>query len=174
MHESEVVVPAGESHPSGDPRFGLLDKKLKRVHHEPGQLIEVLHVAQELFGHLSEDVLIYVTRQLRLPPSRVFGVATFYRLFTLEPQGEHSCTVCTGTACYVKGADAIIDEVGRAYGVEAGSTTADGRLTLATARCLGSCGLAPVVVLDGHVAGHATPATTLERLATRLRTIAGG
>jgi bidirectional [NiFe] hydrogenase diaphorase subunit len=163
---------AEEPHPSGDSRFGLLDKKLKRVRSQPDQLIEVLHVAQELFGYLSEDVLVYLARQFRLPPSRVFGVATFYHLFVLTPQGEHGCTVCMGTACYVKGADRIVEEVGAGFGIGPGATTADGRLTLATARCLGSCGLAPVVVLDGAVIGHATPASTLEAVAARLA--AGG
>jgi hypothetical protein len=93
------------AHPSGDERFGMLDKALKRTRYSQDQLIEILHVAQELFGYLSEDVLIYVGRALRLPLSRVFGVATFYHLFTFEEPGDHSATVCTGTACFVKGAD---------------------------------------------------------------------
>jgi len=149
-------------HPSGDSRFELLDKKLKRVRFEQDQLIEVLHDAQSVFGYLSEDVLIYVARQLGLPPSRVFGVATFYHLFNLEPTGEHSCTVCMGTACYVKGADRIVAEVAEAYGIEPGGTTEDGRFTVTSARCLGSCGLAPVVLLDGEVLSHEEPETTLE------------
>lgn len=141
-------------HPSGDERFALVDKHLKRVRYEQDQLIETLHVAQDVFGYLSEDVLMYVARALLLPPSMVHGVATFYQLFTFEAPGDHACTVCTGTACFVKGADDIVRTVGDAYGVAAGATSEDGRLTLKTARCLGSCGLAPVVVLDGTVHGH--------------------
>lgn len=93
-------------------------------------------------------------RALRLPASRVYGVATFYHLFTFEAPGEHTCTVCMGTACYVKGADRIVGAVQDRYEVGVGQTTEDGRFTLSTARCLGSCGLAPVVVLDGEVRGH--------------------
>jgi len=148
-------------HPSGDSRFELLDKKLKRVRFQQDQLIEILHDAQSVFGYLSEDVLFYVARSLGLPPSRVFGVATFYHLFNLEPTGEHSCTVCMGTACYVKGADEIVARVAEEYGIEPGGTTEDGRLTLTSARCIGSCGLAPVVLVDGEVLSHETPESTL-------------
>ena len=96
----------------------------------------------------------------------VFGVATFYQLFTFDPPGDHTCTVCTGTACFVKGADDIVREVGLAYDVAAGATTEDGTLTLKTARCLGSCGLAPVVLLDGDVTGREDASSILESLAT--------
>ncbi len=156
-----------DGHPSGDERFALVDKHLKRVRYEQDQLIETLHVAQDVFGYLSEDVLMYVARALLLPPSMVYGVATFYQLFTFEAPGDHACTVCTGTACFVKGADGIVRTVGDAYAVAAGATSDDGRLTLKTARCLGSCGLAPVVVLDGTVHGHldAAEAVALVRAA---------
>ncbi len=145
------------THPSGDERFAVIDKRLKRVRYAQDQLIEVLHVAQDVFGYLSEDVLLYVAHALRLPPSQVYGVATFYHLFELSSPGEHSCTVCTGTACFVKGADEIVRRVKREYDVAPGDTSADGRLTLRTARCLGSCGLAAVVVLDGTVLGRQEP-----------------
>ena len=156
---SDATRPTGTAgtaggHPSGDDRFTLIDTALKRARFAQDHLIEILHVAQEVFGYLSEDVLIYVGRALHLPPSRVYGVATFYHLFTFDPPGEHTCTVCTGTACYVKGADDLVAAVQTRYGVAAGQTTPDGRLTLSTARCLGSCGLAPVAVLDGQVRGH--------------------
>jgi bidirectional [NiFe] hydrogenase diaphorase subunit len=140
-----------EQHPSGDDRFAVIDKHLKRGRYAQDQLIETLHVAQDVFGYLDDGILIYVARALRLPPSMVYGVATFYQLFTFDPPGEHTCTVCTGTACFVKGANDIVAAVGAAYDVPAGETTADGMLTLKTARCLGSCGLAPVVLLDGEV-----------------------
>lgn len=152
---------ADGAHPSGDDRFAVVDKRLKRVHHAQDQLIEILHVAQDVFGYLSEDVLLYVAHALRLPPSQVYGVATFYHLFELSSPGDHACTVCTGTACFVKGADGIVHRVGAEYDVAAGGTSDDRRLTLRTARCLGSCGLAPVVVLDGTVLGHQDADSTL-------------
>ena len=152
-------------HPSGDNRFDLVDKHLKRARYEQDQLIETLHVAQDVFGFLSEDILIYVARALRLPPSMVYGVATFYHLFTFDPPGDHSCTICTGTACFVKGADDIVQVVADTYSVPAGETSEDGSLTLKTARCLGSCGLAPVVVFDGEVLGHQSTESTLELVA---------
>ena len=158
----------GEPHPSGDERFTLLDGALRRARYQQDQLIEVLHVAQEVFGHLSEDVLLYVARALKLPRSRVYGVATFYHLFTFEPQGDHTCTVCTGTACFVKGADAIVGALQRTYGLAAGETTDDGRFSLNTARCLGSCGLAPVAVIDGEVRGHLDVDRTLAEVASRV------
>jgi bidirectional [NiFe] hydrogenase diaphorase subunit len=161
-------------HPSGDQRFALLDTALRRARHEPHQLIEILHRAQEIFGHLSEDVLVYVARDLRLPRARVYGVATFYHLFRFEPAGEHSCSVCTGTACFVKGSDEIVDALQREHGLLAGATTADGRLSLTTARCIGSCGLAPVALVDGEVLGHLDAERTLAAVAARLEASAGG
>ena len=153
------------NHPSGDNRFELVDKHLKRGRYAQDQLIETLHVAQDVFGNLSEDILMYVSRALRLPPSMVYGVATFYELFTFDPPGDHACTVCTGTACFVKGADDIVQGVSNAYNVPAGDTAEDGSLTLKTARCLGSCSLAPVVVFDGDVLSHQTTESTLELVA---------
>jgi bidirectional [NiFe] hydrogenase diaphorase subunit len=152
-----VVVDPGDAHPSGDERFAVIDRHLKRTRYAQDQLIETLHIAQDVFGYLDEGVLMYVARSLRLPPSMVLGVATFYQLFTFEQPGEHTFTVCTGTACYVKGADDIVANVTSAYGVLAGETTDDGVLTLKTARCIGSCSLAPMVLLDGVVVGNETP-----------------
>jgi bidirectional [NiFe] hydrogenase diaphorase subunit len=145
------------AHPSGDKRFRLLEVAMKRHQHRQDALIEVLHAAQELFGYLELDLLHFIARHLRLPPSRVYGVATFYHFFTLKPKGEHTCVVCTGTACYVKGADGLLAAVGQEAHVGPGETTPDGRLSLLTARCLGACGIAPAVVLDGTVAGQQTP-----------------
>ena len=151
-----------EPHPSGDDRFTVIDKHLKRTRFAQDQLIETLHIAQDVFGHLDEGILTYVARAFRLPPSRVFGVATFYELFTFDPPGDHTCTVCTGTACFVKGADDIVALLAETHSVPAGTTADDGSLTLRTARCIGSCGLAPVMVLDGEVLAHQTPESALE------------
>jgi bidirectional [NiFe] hydrogenase diaphorase subunit len=155
---------AETEHPSGDPRFKLVDRTLKRLQYQQDALIEVLHTAQEAFGYLSEDLLIYTAHQLKLPLSWVYGVATFYHFFSLKPLGEHTCIVCLGTACYVKQAGKIVSQLEAAFGLEAGQTTPDGRLSLSTARCLGSCGLAPVLVLDGNVLGRETPDSTVAQV----------
>jgi bidirectional [NiFe] hydrogenase diaphorase subunit len=160
----EKTATAQTEHPSGDPRFKLVDRALKRLQYQQDALIEVLHTAQEAFGYLSEDLLIYTAHQLKLPLSWVYGVATFYHFFSLKPQGEHTCIVCLGTACYVKQAHEIVAKLQEAFGIESGQTTPDGKLSLSTARCLGSCGLAPVLVLDGAVIGREAPESTLERV----------
>jgi bidirectional [NiFe] hydrogenase diaphorase subunit len=150
-----------QAHPSGDPRFVLIDRTLKRFRFQQDALIEVLHTAQEAFGFLEEDLLIYVARQLKLPLSWVFGVATFYHFFSLQPQGEHNCIICMGTACYVKRAAEIVAALQTAYGIEAGQTTPDGKLSITAARCLGSCGLAPVLIIDGEVLAREAPETAI-------------
>ncbi|MFZ4850944.1 MAG: bidirectional hydrogenase complex protein HoxE [Caldilinea sp.] len=165
---SRTRQPAAAQHPSGDPRFGLIDRTLKRFSFQQDALIEVLHTAQETFGFLSDDLLIYVAHQLKLPLSWVYGVATFYHFFTLTPQGQHNCIVCLGTACYVKRAAEIVAALEKQFQVSAGKTTADGQLSLGTARCLGSCGLAPVLVLDGEVLARETPQGTVDRVRQRL------
>jgi len=158
-------------HPMGDPRFKGIDRVLKRQQYQQDALIEVLTAAQEAFGYLTEDAMAYVARQLKLPFSWVYGVATFYHFFSLKPQGEHSCIVCLGTACYVGKAADIVDALEGGFAVKAGQTTEDGKLTLTTTRCLGCCGLAPVVVLDNSVLGKETPETTVEKVRSA---VAGG
>jgi bidirectional [NiFe] hydrogenase diaphorase subunit len=156
---------ATAAHPSGDVRFKLVDNTLKRHAYQRAALIEVLHTAQEAFGYLSGDLLAYVAAQLRVPLAEVYGVATFYHMFSFTPLGEHTCTVCLGTACYVKRSGEILAKLEEAYGVSAGQTTPDGRFSLAIARCLGSCGLAPVMVLDGRIVGQVDPAGVLAQVA---------
>ena len=151
--------------PAVDNRMKMLDAAMKRQRHQPDALIEVLHTAQELFGYLDTDCLRYVGHCLQVPPSRVYGVATFYHFFTLKPRSAHTCVVCMGTACYVKGTAAILDTIQKTHHVEAGGTTPDGQISLVTARCLGACGLAPALVLDNDIAGGMTPDTALARLA---------
>jgi bidirectional [NiFe] hydrogenase diaphorase subunit len=158
------LTPQTPPHPSGDKRFKLLDVAIKRHQFRPDALIEVLHSAQELFGYLDTDVLVYVGRALRVPLSRVFGVATFYNFFSLKPAGRHTCVVCMGTACYVKGAGQILQALEEKHRIRAGETTPDGAVSLVTARCLGACGLAPAVVFDGEVAGKIGVEATLGRV----------
>jgi len=157
-----------KEHPSGDQRFKLLEATMKRHQYQPRALLEVLHTAQELFGCLSSDLLWFVSEKLKVPPSRVYGVATFYHFFTLEPKGRHTCVVCLGTACYVKGAEAVLTAVEENLGVKAGTTSADGALSVDIARCLGACGTAPAGVVDGEVRGFLNPATLVADLRGRL------
>ena len=149
--------------PAEDKRYKMLDAAMKRHQYQPDALLEALHAAQGLFGFLEEKLLAYVGWALRVPPSRVYGVATFYNFFSLKPAGRHTCVVCMGTACYVKGAGEILAAVEKEHGVKAGATTADGEISLVTARCVGACGIAPAVIFDGEAGGKLTPERTLER-----------
>jgi bidirectional [NiFe] hydrogenase diaphorase subunit len=155
-------------HPSGDPRFKLLEATMKRHQYQAGALLEVLHTAQELFGSLSSDLLWFVSRKLDVPPSRVYGVATFYHFFALQPKGRHTCVICLGTACYVKGAGVILTNVEDALGVKAGCTAPDHSLSLDVARCLGACGNAPAGVIDGEVHGYLEAVPLIEDLRRRV------
>ena len=153
-----------KQHPSGDKRFKALDITMKRNQYRQDALIEILHKAQEAFGFLEEDVLLYIARGLKLPLSRVYGVATFYHLFSLKPSGAHSCVVCLGTACYVKGSGEVLAALEKKACIHQGETTPDGQMSLMTARCIGACGIAPAVVFDGEVAGKVTAEQALERI----------
>ncbi len=151
-------------HPEGDPRYKGIDRVLKRLQFKQDALIEVLTSAQEAFGYLPEEVMIYVARQLKLPFSWVYGVATFYHFFSLKPLGKHNAIVCLGTACYVGRSNEIVDAISGEFNLEPGQTTPDGEFTLTTTRCLGCCGLAPVVVFENQVLGKETPDTTVEKI----------
>lgn len=127
---------------------------MRRNGYRPDALIETLHTVQESFGYLDDNALMFVSNALRVAPSQVYGVATFYHYFNLKPQGEHTCAVCLGTACYIKGTDRLLAHIQEDYDVEPGGTTADGRLSLLTVRCVGACGLAPALVIDGETHGN--------------------
>jgi bidirectional [NiFe] hydrogenase diaphorase subunit len=150
--------------PSDDKRWKIVEATARRHGREPHALIETLHTVQETFGYLDDIALKFVAMTLRIPLSRVYGAATFYHFFTLKPKGKHTCVVCTGTACYIKGAAALLGAIETTYGVKPGETTPDNELSVLTARCLGSCGLAPVVVVDGAVHGKIGPEQMLERI----------
>jgi len=149
-------------HPSGDSRYKALDRVMKRSGYSKDALLEVLNTAQETFGFLSEELLHYVANKLNVPVSRVYGVSTFYHLFTFEPLGKHNCVVCTGTACHVKGAGQVVAALEDEFGIGVGETTEDKEFSLSIARCLGSCGLAPVVVLDSQVVGKVEADTVVQ------------
>ena len=158
------TTPAKGAHPSGDNRFKLLDRAIMKYQSRGDALIEVLHAAQGIFGFLEDDLLVYIARSLKLPTSTVYGVSTFYHFFRLKPKGEHTFVLCMGTACYVKGASEILRSVESHCKCRFSETTADNRISLIQARCVGSCGLAPVAVLDDNVAGKLTATNAVGRL----------
>jgi bidirectional [NiFe] hydrogenase diaphorase subunit len=139
-----------------DNRAKLLERAMSRHHYSGDALIEVLHTAQELYGFLTPELLKTIAQKLKLPPSRVLGVATFYHFFSLEPKGEHSYIVCLGTACYVKGALGLLETLERRC-CKAGSTSPDGKVSVSSARCIGACGLAPAVIKDSEIVGRLNP-----------------
>lgn len=150
--------------PNADKRWKLVNATMRRNGYAEHALIEALHSVQDAFGYLDETSLRFVAESLDLPPSKVFGVATFYHLFTLKPKGRHTCVVCTGTACYIKGAGALIEGIEQRFDVNPGETTPDDRLSVLTARCVGACGLAPAVVLDRDVLGKQSADELVEHL----------
>lgn len=137
--------------PSDDKRWRIVNATMRRNGYSPDALIETLHSVQEAFGFLDTTAMKYVSTSLDVPLSQTYGVATFYHFFQLKPGGKHSCVVCTGTACYIKGAMHVIEAIHDQYGIDPGETTSDEELSLLTARCIGSCGLAPALILDGVV-----------------------
>ncbi len=137
--------------PKTDPRVKLIAAKIKKENRRPDALIEILHTAQNAYGYLPVNVLSYITKELRLPPSRVYSTVSFYHFFSLKSKGEHTCLVCTGTACYVKGAQLILNEIEKQFALKPGQVSTDNKLGVQVARCIGACGLAPAVVLDDEV-----------------------
>jgi NADH:ubiquinone oxidoreductase subunit E len=123
----------------------------------PGSLITVLRLCQDIVGYFPSELIEHIAEGMNLPRSKVFGVISFYALFSLQPKGRHKIRVCTGTACYVRGVREVLGRVERRFDVKAGGTCADGRFSLEPVRCLGACGLAPVMVVDGDTHGGVTP-----------------
>jgi NADP-reducing hydrogenase subunit HndA len=143
--------------------------KLKEVcasfNYEPGELINVLHKAQSIFGYLPAEVQEIVSKELKVPLAKVYGVVTFYSFFTMIPKGKHPISICTGTACYVRGAEKVLDEFKKLLDVKVGETTPDGKFSLSCLRCVGACGLAPVVLVGEKTYGRVAPEMVKEILA---------
>ena len=142
-----------------------LKKIVDKYKDTEGSLIQVLHEAQELYGYLPIEVMKMIAEGLGVPLEEVYGVATFYAQFTLNPKGSYQIAVCLGTACYVKGSGDIVERISRKLGVEAGSITPDGKFSLEACRCVGACGLAPVMMINDDVHGRLTPGNVEEILA---------
>lgn len=154
--------------PSDDKRWRVVDATMRRNGYRPDALIETLHTVQESFGYIDDDALMFVSHALRVSPSQVYGVATFYHFFNLKPQGKHTCAVCLGTACYIKGAGKVMEAIEEQYSIKSGETTPDDELSLLTVRCVGACGLAPAVVFDGNVLGNVSAENLKETIEQRL------
>jgi bidirectional [NiFe] hydrogenase diaphorase subunit len=139
-----------------DKRWKLVRLTMKKHQYSRRALIETLHVIQDSFGFIDDESVAYVAQELKVPLSKVHGVVTFYNTFTSKPAGEHSLVLCTGTACYVKGNDKMIEFMKERYGLDPNQTTPDNKLSFLAARCVGACGLAPVMILDGRIMGKMT------------------
>ncbi len=141
-----------------------IDAVIDRYRNRPGCLIPVLEECQEIVGYLPVELQEYIGRGLNIAGCTIYGVVTFYSFFTMVPKGRHTIKVCMGTACYVKGIGEVLARIQAAYDLEVGKTTADRRFSLEAVRCLGACGLAPVIVVDNDTHGGVTPESTLKIL----------
>ena len=135
-------------------KFDELEHFIDQLETTKGALIEILHKAQSIFGYLPRDVQLYVARKLGIPGAEVSGVVSFYSYFTTKPRGKHTISVCMGTACFVRGADKVIERLKEKLNIESNEITEDGLFTLRDVRCIGACGLAPVVMVDDKVFGR--------------------
>jgi NADH:ubiquinone oxidoreductase subunit E len=142
--------------------IGKIDKIVAKYQGKPGSLIPVLQQAQEVCGYLPHSVQRHVAKGMKISPSVVFGVATFYSFFTLVPRGKHVIRVCLGTACYVKRSEEIMDKLKAELGIKVGEITGDGKYSLEAVRCLGACGLAPVVVVGQDTYGDVAATKVME------------
>lgn len=138
-------------------RFALLSRVIRDYDSEERNLIQILHMAQAIFGYLPEEVLHFIGEQMDLPMSVIHGVVSFYSYFTTQPKGRHTVQVCLGTACYVRGGKKVLDTLKKVLEIDVGQTTPDQRFSLEVKRCIGSCGLAPAVSIDRVVHKRVNP-----------------
>ena len=150
--------------PSDDKRWKIVNGTMRKNGFARHALIETLHTVQSAFGYLDDESIRFVAKSLRVPLSQAYGVVTFYHYFSLKPPGKHTATVCAGTACYIKGSDRLVMAAEKFLGIAHGQTTMDGEISLLTARCVGACSLAPVVLCDGEVMGEVTKEQMLDQL----------
>ena len=138
-------------------KINFIKDVCKSFGNKPGEVINVLHKVQGEYGYLPAEVQELVAKELGIPVSRVYGIVSFYSFFTMTPKGEHPILVCLGTACYVRGAEKVLDELKRQLGIGVGEVTPDGKFSLNCLRCVGACGLAPVIEVGEKVSGRMTP-----------------
>jgi len=135
----------------------IIKEICKSFDNRQGELINVLHKVQHTFGYLPAEVQEVVANELNIPLATVYGVVTFYSFFSMVPKGRHPISVCTGTACYVRGAENVLAEFKKELKIEVGETTADGSFSISCLRCVGACGLAPVVMVGDKTYGRVSP-----------------
>lgn len=138
---------------ANEKQFVLLKDYIESIRGSQGILMQTMHQAQEIFGYLPIEVQKFISVELNIPLAEIYGVATFYTQFSIEPKGKHKIGVCLGTACYVKGSQEILEKLSKELNIKVGQTTEDNEFTLDATRCLGCCGLAPVMMIDGDVYG---------------------
>ncbi|SHG89445.1 NADH-quinone oxidoreductase subunit NuoE family protein [Tepidibacter thalassicus] len=149
----EILIEKNE-----EDNFKKLDEIIEKYKEEEGMLIRILQKSQEIFGYLPEKVQTYISQKLDIPISTINGIVSFYALFSEEPQGKYTIGVCLGTACYVKGAQEILETIKKELQIDVGETSMDKLFTLKATRCIGACGLAPVITINEDVHGKLTPA----------------
>lgn len=138
-------------------KYQELEEFINTLPDKESALIEVLHKAQNIFGYLPKEVQLFIGEKMDIPASKIFGVITFYSYFTTEPRGEYVINICMGTACFVRGSAKVLSEFEKELGINMGETTDDGKFTIEVLRCVGACGLAPVVTINDRVYGHVVP-----------------
>lgn len=136
--------------------FDELEAYINSLEQKEGSLIHVLHKAQHIFGYLPREVQLFIARKLGVSGAEVYGVVSFYSYFTTKPYGKHTMSICMGTACFVRGADKVLAKIKEKLNVETGGTTADNLFTVNDVRCIGACGLAPIVTVGEKVYGKIT------------------
>lgn len=147
-----------------DKRLILVDKAIAAHGNRKDALLEILHTAQNVYGFLDKKILLHISEKLKIPPSQVYGVATFYNYFKLKKPGSHAITFCLGTACYVKGVEEILSALEKEFNVKRGETSSDGKLSVFVTRCVGACAMAPNVIVDDEMIGKATKEVVLDKV----------
>ena len=137
--------------------FKELENYILTLEDKKSSLIIILHKAQEIFGYIPEEVQEFIAEKIEVPVSKVYGVVSFYNFFSMEPKGKYPISVCTGTACYVRGAEKILEALQKELGLKLGGVTEDGLFSLDSLRCVGACGLAPVMLVGKDVHGKVKP-----------------
>jgi NADP-reducing hydrogenase subunit HndA len=138
-------------------QIGKIKEICASFHNKPDELINVLHKTQSTFGYLPAEVQEVVAREMNISVAKVYGVVTFYSYFTMLPKGKYPISICTGTACYVRGAEKVLDEIKKKLNIQVGETSADGKFSISCLRCVGACGLAPVVMIGEKTYGRVSP-----------------
>ena len=154
---AEMVKQCEHCDMSETEKFSLLKQAVENYDAKESNLIQILHMAQAIFGYLPENVLKFIAEEMDLPMSKISGVVSFYSLFSTQPKGEHTIKVCLGTACYVRGGKKIVDKIKELLDIDVGETTEDMTFSLEVMRCIGACGLAPAIAIDDTVYKRVNP-----------------